>query len=52
MDKIITHPLTWIAVGAALLIESLMTPGFQPVSSMLSGALMGWNISRLFAGDC
>lgn len=37
--------------GAALVGESVATPGLQIFSSMIGGALFGWNAMGLFLGE-
>lgn len=45
------HRIIFLCFGVALLIESLLTPGFQPVASVVAGGLIGWNVGGIVKGD-
>lgn len=49
MDKILAFSL--IIVGVALLIEAILTPGLQVISSLVSGFLIGAGLIGLFEKD-
>lgn len=49
MDKFLA--LSLIIMGVALLVESILTPGLQIISSLVSGLLMGTGLFGLFEED-
>ena len=49
MDKFLAFSLT--LMGVALFIESILTPGLQIISSLVSGLLIGAGLFGLFEED-
>ena len=45
------YRIIFLFFGVALLIETLLTPGIQPVASIVAGGLIGWNVSGIIKGD-
>lgn len=49
--NLLVDPRFLIIAGVCLVIESILTPGFQLTASLIGGGLIGWNIGRWQKGD-